>query len=430
MNKLKKIKDNLALVLIAFSGIILRFIAMVLATPYIYQHDVTGKGGHAYYAYHIFSNWYLPESNFHELSQPPINATLQAICMKIFSPFIKYSKYYYDFIKLYATAKILTFIYSLITLYIIYKILKEFNLSKFATNVAFAIFAFYPGMIVMSTQYSNDAISYMFFYLSLFLSIKWAKNKNLKTIILLALSIGIGMLTKVSVGLIAFITGPMMLTVLLTEKKKSNIIFQLLIFALIVFPLGLSYSIRNLILFKQEIGGVYEISKNSLLDLRRYSYTINDRFLSFPINKLFDKDYGIFHSTFEYNVWIDLIKTSTFDEFNFAKDISFGNIINHFFTFIYILNFIFYIIGFTSIIKILIDIVKNIFTAKIKFQNPVLNFKIMCVLLFILAISAYLFFNIRYPYSCNSNYRYIAYITFALVGAIISAWNINKGNTD
>ena len=74
----------------------------------------------------------------------------------------------------------------------------------------------------MTTQYSNDNIAYMFFYLSIFLSIRWAKDKKLSTIILLALAIGVGMLTKISVGLIAFITGPMMLAVLIKEKDKKK----------------------------------------------------------------------------------------------------------------------------------------------------------------------------------------------------------------
>lgn len=422
----KKIKENMCVYIIACIGVIMRFIAMLLATPHLYQHDVTGNYNHAHYAFHIFQYWTLPNKNIYEYSQPPLNATMQAICMKLFSPFVKYSRYNNGYLNLYSTTKILTFIYSCLTLYIIYKILKEFKLGKFITSLAFGIMALYPGMIIMSTQYSNDALSYLFFYLSLFLSIRWAKNKDLKSIVLLALSIGFGMLTKVSVGLVAFITGPMMIAVLIKEKDKKKIFTQLLIFGLVVFPIGLSYSIRNLVLFKQGFGEIYEVAKNTKLDLRKYNWTVNDRFLSFPIHKIFDKKYGIFHDWFEYNVWIDLIKTSTYDEFHLGEGLANENVIKTICTILYIINMAFYAIGLVSIIKTFVDVIKNIFIKKWSFDTPILNLKIICLMLFALAIFAYLFFNIRYPYSCNSNYRYIAYITFALTGAIVSAWNVKK----
>lgn len=454
-----KIKNNLPTFIIGTLGVLARFIAMVMADPIVFQHDVAGEFGHLDYAVHIFRNWSLANHNFYEFSQPPVNAFLQAVVMKICSPFIRYSKINHT--KLYSVTIILTFIFSCITLFIIYKILKEFDLSIFATNFVFGIMAFYPAILILSAEYNNDTISYMFFYLSLYLSIVWAKTKKLSTIILLALSIGIGMLTKVSVGIIAFITGPMMIAVLIKSKDKKKILIQLLIFALIVFPLGLSYSIRNLILFKQPIGSIFEIAEGTLLDIRLHEWTIKDRFLSFPVGRLFDKESGIFHNLYEYNVWIDLIKTSTFDEVK-VEDVMLKNIL----TVVYILNIIFYIVGIVCVFITFIDIIKyvvnkisnkknttfpsmstnninNIYninnisnnkciskTKNIDNTNDVdivdskiklhLNFKIICVMLFTLAIVSYISFNVKYPYSCNSNYRYISYITFAMAGCIAS----------
>lgn len=411
---LDKIKDNLTTYIIGALGVVLRFIAMLSANPKAFQHDVIQEGGHLDYAIYIFNNWKLADTNFAEFSQPPIHATLQAIVMKIYSPFIRYSKI--NHIKLYSTTIILTFIFSCLTLFIIYKILKEFNLGAIVTNIIFGIMAFYPSLIILSAQYSNDNISYMFFYLSLYLSIRWAKTKKLSTIILLALSIGIGMLTKVSVGIIAFITGPMMLAVLIKSKGKKKIFIQLMIFTLIVFPIGLSYSIRNYMLFKQDIGGIWEIAKDTKLDMRNYSYTATDRYLSIPIHRLFDVKSSIYHDKYEYNIWVDLIKTSTFDEFNFGN----GNI-KAFCTILYIYNIIFYIASIISIILTFIKVLKSIFDKKIRHDDPLLNFRIICLMLFALAIFAYLYFNIKYPYSCNSNYRYIAYITFAMAGCLSTA---------
>lgn len=409
---IEKIKNNLSSVVIYVLGVFVRFIAMIHAYPLINQHDVEGKYNWMGYAVYIFNNWTLPNSNKYEYSQPPINSTLQAIVMKILSPFIRYSKINYK--HLFGSTRILSFIYSCITLYIIYKILKEFEIKKALKNFVFAIMALYPGIVFMTTQYSNDNIAYMFFYLSLFLSIRWAKDKKVSTIILLALSIGLGMLTKISVGLIAFITGPMMLAVLIKANDKKKISMQLIVFAIIVFPIGLSYSIRNYVLFGQQIGSIYEVGMGSTVDLKMYNYTIFDRFLSFPINRIIEKNNGIYHDFSEYNVWIDLIKTSTYDEFNFGN-----GLLKSFLTLLYFANIIFYIIGIVAVVITIIDVIK-MFVNRVAFDNPYLNFKMICIMLFALALFAYISFNIRYPYTCNSNYRYISYITFALAGSIAS----------
>lgn len=411
---IEKIKNNLPEVMIYIMGVIARFVAMLHAYPLINQHDVEGKCNWMEYAIHIFNNWSLPNSNISEFSQPPINSTLQAIVMKIFSPFIRYSKINYK--HLYGSTRILSFIYSCITLFIIYKILEEFEINKKIKNFVFAIMALYPGIVFMTTQYSNDNIAYMFFYLSLLLSIRWAKDKKLSTIILLALSIGAGMLTKISVGLIAFITGPMMLAVLIKENDKKKILTQLIIFAIIVFPIGLSYSIRNYVLFGQQIGSIYEVGMGSTVDLKMYNYTLADRFLSFPISRVIEKNNGIYHDFSEYNVWIDLIKTSTYDEFNFGN-----GTIHIFLTALYFANIIFYIVGFIAALITMIDVIK-MFVNKVPCDNAYLNFKTICIMLFALALFAYISFNVRYPYTCNSNYRYISYITFALAGSIASVF--------
>ena len=477
-NILKKTKENsstnkfadffnskLATKIIIGLGIFFRFIAFLFASPAINQHDVIQRYGHFDYAMYLFMYNKLPPMGGYEFAQPPINAALQALLMKFLSLFKDYSD---NYLYLYSHTKILSLIYSIITLIIIYKILKEFDIPKIISNCILAIMSFYPGIIIMTTQYSNDNISYMFFYLSLLLTIRWCKNKKLSTIILLALSIGIGMLTKISVGLIAFITGPMMLIIWIRSLLRANanvgasyaspeiagaspeivrasyaspsITLQLIIFALIVFPIGLSYSIRNKILFDIPIGVISEIAANSPLDMKNYNWTFIDRFLSLPFNRIVDTKNSIYHDYIEYNIWIDLVKTATFDEFNFSKTIWHPLCVA-----LYILNYIFHILGIFTIIFDIKEVIivgfnkimgkgKNVCASpepvgastaspdpvRASYASPYLNLKIISVMLFILAIAAYVGFNYKYQYSCNSNYRYIAYITlsFAISMAI------------
>lgn len=422
-NKITKRFDfnNMPTIIIFALGILARLVACIRAVPDMFQHDVQGLGGlhgHLDYAVYIFKNWRLADTNYYEFAQPPVNATMQALFMKFISLFKDFGD---DYMKLYSYCKILTFIYSVLTLIIIYKIIKEFDLPKVASNVFFAIMALYPGLIVMTTQYSNDCLSYFFFYLSLYLGIRWAKTKKLSTIICLALSIGFGMLTKVSVGLIAFIVGPMMIIIwikslafnkkgLQSYETKPSITIQLIIFALIVFPLGLSYSIRNYIVFGQGFGEISDIVQGSALDMRLKNFTFAERYLTFAFSKLYDGRYDIFHDWTEYNIWVDLVKTSAFDEFQFRFDSIYPALYV-----VWFLNIVFWFIGTISIVyNAVVMIIK-------KFRCPenVRNLRNISLMLYLLAFVAFLSFNLKYPNSPNSNWRYVAYITFGLAGSMI-----------
>ena len=430
----KKLKSKHIVIGIFVIGIVLRFIAYLLADPSVNQHDVLLRYGHFDYAVYMFKYWRLAPTWNYEFAQPPINAIMQAIVMSI----IDFFKYHGDdYLSLYTHTKILSLIYSVLTFYVVYKILYEFDISDKIKNVILFIFAIYPQNIIMTTQYSNDGISYLFFYLSIFICIRWIKNKKLSTIILLALTIGIGMLTKISVGLVAFLIGPMMFAVLISniisEKDIStkNLILQYVVFALIVFPIGLSYSVRNLVLFGVRFGEISEIAVGSSLDMRNYTYTVYDRFLSLPLKRLFDKKTNIYHDMIEYNIWVDFFKTATFDEFNYGKTAMYP-----FLVLLYILNIVFHVFGLFTVVCNLVNGVKYIFNkflSKVKKIDLSIehcyfeNLRIISVILYIIAICSYVGFNYKYQYSCNSNYRYIQYITFAVATStcvfLVDAYN-------
>ena len=277
-----KKRKELSTYIILLIGIILRIIVVLLSDPRVSNHDVSKVGGYGHldYAIYIYKNFRLAPYNTYEFAQPPLNAIMQALVMRVVSLFGNFGTKY---MKLFEYTKILNFTYSVLALYFVYKILIELEFTQKIKNFVLLIFAVYPGYLTMATQFSNDGIANMFFYISLYLSIKWCKQKDLKTIVLLAMSIGFGMLSKISVGLIAFITGPMMVFIFirtfidyLNKKKTSdefkNLTLQIIVFALIVFPLGLSYAIRNYVLFNQGFADIFEVAKNGPLDMTQYSF--------------------------------------------------------------------------------------------------------------------------------------------------------------
>lgn len=363
------------------------------------QHDVWHKFGHQGYALYILNNLKLPSHNLMGFYHPPLNAIVQALFLRI----VMYFKDYGNNINgLYKNCKYLAIIYSIITLMVIYKIISESYLKELSKKIAVTIISLYPGFIILTSQLGNDGLATMFFFISIYLVAKWYKEQKITTIILLALSIGFGMLTKISIGLVAFIVGPILLYKVF---KNNKLMKHMIIFLIIVIPLGLSYSIRNLLLFDQALFSVANVNNGNPLIIDPNTYTIVDRIFSFPIERLFVKKYLIYHVPNEYNIWIDLIKTSTFDELTVNKAISY-----HFDLFIYILNVIFYI---TSILSIFYNLI--IIVVKKRYEI----YRIISILLFFIGITAFAIFNVKYYNSCSSNWRYIPFITFALTMSIV-----------
>ena len=178
-----------------------------------------------------------------------------------------------------------------------------------------------PVLVMMSGTMNNDNLSFMFFFLALLYGIRWYKNQSYSNIILIALFIGLGMITKLSIGFIAFIIAPLFLIRFIEkikEKKYFKLIPQFLVFAIIVFPLGLSYAIRNYILFDQSFTYILDFGRDSWLHEVIKEKNIYERFFSLPISQLFHKTQVIFHDYQEYNIWVDLIKTSIFEEFPYG----------------------------------------------------------------------------------------------------------------
>ena len=417
-------KENRYFLIIFLIGFIIRIVLGLMSSPRtFFQHDVLPRYGHYDYAVYIFKYWSLSFANYYEFAHPPLNAIMQAVAMKIGSFFQNVGD---DYMALYENAKYLNIFYSIATLYVVYKIANVFDIKNSIKRIIFTIITFYPGILVLATQYDNDPIAFLFFFLSIYYAILWSKSYKLKDIVKLAISIGLAMLSKLSMAVLAFIIGPIMILVLirsiinshkssniLVDRETLNIIRQLFIFAIIVFPLGLSYSIRNMILFSQPLGEIPDMAAGSTLDLARYQYTIVDRFLSFPLSGMTTKRYGIFKNVLEYNVWMGLYKTATFDDFNYIK-------IKHTFVpgvILLILNGSFFLLSIISFFYILIDTIKTTCNAisnkciNQTIKNDDFNIKNLSIVLIVISLVFYIIFNLRYAYTCSSNYRYILYIT-------------------
>ena len=167
-------------------------------------------------------------------------------------------------------------------------------------------------------------------------------------------------------------------------------------------PIGLWYPIRNYIQFEQPILYVMD-PHNSNLYVGNYS--LLQRFMPFSneIAKIYCDPWT------NYNIPVFLIKCSLFEEYTWKT----GAILNIFYYISIVINLILIIYTIYCIIKKLCT--KNK-------QNQI--WKIALFLLFIFNIISYITMNIKLPYGCTMDFRYMVPTLF--VGAIFVGFELEK----
>ncbi len=297
------------------SGVFLK-LTYVLYTPvWCRQHDVIDFGageGHAAYIEYILEHRALPDFDPRSVwafFQPPLHHIISAAWMWLNIRLKLPEK------QVYKNVQILPLVYMFLLMFVVYLICNELKLRTGGKIVAMLITSFHPIYILMSGSINNDALSVMLTIVALYVAILWYIYPTTGKIVLLALSIGLAMSAKLSSALIAPPIAFMMIYKIVKDtgkfkdrQKLISYILELIPFAIIVFPLGLWWSIRNKILFDMPMGYIPEVGEavehagiaSRFFDLRTAS----------PF--LYMKSNGFAYD--EYNLFLATIKSSLFSE--------------------------------------------------------------------------------------------------------------------
>lgn len=405
MIKWKKIKnlkgdnncDNEAIVgmLILAIGLIMR-IGYTMYTPWKVRFNDVGRAdinhnGHAAYILHLFYGR-LPDNNTYQFYHPPLFHLLSSITLHI----VGIIKGVVKGEALIDAAKIVSCFASCGVLLQVKDFLKEIDIKGKTKNIIMIILAFFPGFYLMAGRVNNDSLVFFFMVLAVRYTYKWYKNQNWENTIILAASFGLGMMTKISMGVLAIFTAAVMTIVLVKNIKKNKVkstILQLIVFGLISFPLGLWFPIRNYILFGQPLNYVLKFSKTSMLYIG--GAPIYKR-LMFNLQDIIDSN--LFANMIsDFNIPLFIMKSSIFGEFVLDAN-GVHEII------LFISNGLLIFISIIAMIGVLI------YTKEKKRVYYGLFFIWICQMI------SYIIFNIDYPFTCTMDFRYIP-IT-AVIGAI------------
>ena len=295
-------------------------LAYVMYTPvWCRQHDVVDFGageGHAAYIEYILSHKAIPDFDPRSVwafFQPPLHHCISAVWMWLAIRLGLSEKHVFK------NVQILPLVYMCLLMLFVYLICKELNMRSKGVIAALLIASFHPVFILMSGSINNDALAVMLSVAALYAAIRWYLYPTTQKIIILALFIGLGMCAKLSAALSAPAVGIVIVWKMIKDtnrfknrQKVISYILELIPFALIVFPLGLWWSVRNKILFDMPPGYIPEVGEH----VERYGFvpTILDIRTASPF--LYMKANGFAYD--EYNLLLAALKSALFGEGDFA----------------------------------------------------------------------------------------------------------------
>lgn len=361
-------------------------------TPYTEkQHDIEPQGNGLSYIYTIYLKGELPDTNNGQLYHPPLHHILSACWFHLIDDFYEAP----EFGDLAEGLQYLTLIYSMLILYVFYKILKELRFSKKIKLLLMLLASFHPSLIILSGSINNDELCLLMMLFAILRLMKWNKKPNIKNTIILAVATGLSVMSKMVGAVLAFPIIIVFIQKLYRELKKSENkskvflryvgIFAL--FGIISLPIGLWYAVRNYILFGQQllyvpIPGGEPGPDNSLWVGDK---TLWQRLFPFSTELL-----NIYCSPYyDCNMPIYLIKSAIFGEFTWN-----------------VTNIVYYIALYSNIILIIYSvysIIKSLFT-KVK-RNMV--WQITLFLFWVAIFISYIKVNLDLPFGCTMDFRYI-----------------------
>ena len=400
---------KIILTIILILALIIRLV-YIIKTPYTEkQHDVEPNGNGLSYIFTIFQTEHLPEDNIGQHYHPPLHQIICAVWLKIISVFNSNTTFLCE------SLQFVTLIYSILILYVMYNILKELKLSNKIKILLMFIVAFHPFLIILSGSLNNDELCLLLTIWTILRLIRWYKNDSMRNTIFLAICTGLCVMSKTSGAIVALPIMYVFFLKLYREIKKSNnkintfkkYMYLYIFFGCIALPIGLWYPVRNYLAFKQPILYVMD-PHNSNLYVGNYS--VLQRFLPFSneISKIYCDPWT------DYNIPIFLLKCSLFEEYSWKTGIIFN-----------IFYYISIVINFILIIYTIFCIIRNLFN---KNKRNVV-WKLVLFLLFIFNILSYITMNLKLPYGCTMDFRYVVPTLF--VGIIfvgIELENVQRKN--
>ena len=379
--------------LILLLGVMFRTAYVLYTAIWTRQHDVIDFGtgeGHAGYIEYIYGNLSLPTGDPREkwaFFQPPLHHIIAALWMRFCAHFgLAYRQ-------VQENVQLLTLFYICSVTVITYFICRELKLREWGTRVVLVIVCFHPALTIMSGSINNDALSLVLAVLSVYLVILWYKTPSFRLIIMLAISIGLSMMAKLSGGTVAPAVAALFLLKLIKDREHfGKYILQYAAFGIIVFPLGIWWELKNMMLYGMPFNYIPPVGEQLNAGMLKRLFDIRtDNVYPCLISNGDAYD--------EYNVFLALLKTALFDDSNLGME---SGGINLFACILFITALVLAVISLIATVRVLAD-KKNRFAL-------LPEHKLLFGVLYLTLLISYFSFALGSNNYSAMNFRYIALV--------------------
>ena len=230
---------------------------------------------------------------------------------------------------------------------------------------------------------------------------------------MIAFSIGLGMFTKLSVGLLAPGVAAVFLYIFIKHIKDfKRLVSQFIVFGIICVPIGLYWSIRNYVKFDVPLNYVPLLSDNSGQYIDRTPVERLLNWLPFQFFSPFTQWEWSGAEYNEFNLIIALWKNAMFDE---------GTFFTRSITLQSFCTALFFSGIFLSLFSAAAFLIMWLENKEVKLENKILLSGVSLAI-----FENYVLFCINYPHVCTENMRYCVPLIFT--GAAMLGTYIDKSN--
>ena len=396
----RKLTANSIIILLFIAGFLLRCCYVLYTSVYTRQHDVGSFNdyyGHAGYVHYLFEYGHLPDFDVSTVDQfyhPPLHHIICAIWWKMLSTIGIMDAYSQS------ALQTLTLFYSSVCMILSYRIFRELQLKGAGIVAAFAIIAFHPTFVIFAGSINNDILSVLFMLLAVLYSIRWYRSRKFFDVMIIAVAVGLGMMTKTSAYMVAFGIAFLFLFAMIRDKKNfKKYLIQFICFAVVCVPLALWWNIKNSIQYNLPLAYVQRQGEGS-----RWQYVGDHGFFErlFDFSKLFEAPVfdqwtnraGKVYN--EYNPMISLLKTSMFGEY--IHDYSYPTI-----------TFAANVLFWSNLVLVLVAAACLVYAVvrTIKRKDYDVSY-ISLMITYVLMVFFYYIFCFAYPHHCTENIRYVS----------------------
>ena len=402
-----KLTEDKIVFAIIFAGMLFHCIYVLLSGLYDRQHDegvYTGMAsnqinpGHIGYIEYIYKFHKLPDMNPYELFSyyhPPLHYVLSGLWLILLTTLGMAEDPAFE------NLQALPLLYSGLLMFITYLILKKIGAKGRTLYAGLFLVAMHPALTLMSGSINNDMLSTLLLACCILSTLCFIRERNLKNLIYIALSIGFGMLCKINTAIMAVPVGLVFLidfTEVVRSKDVKAVtgrIRNYILFSVVSAVIGLSWITRNLIRFHVK-PGISSATEASVMYTGNYGVwerlgipALADWHFDFPFHPLSG---DVIHNT-----WVIMFQTSLFGEIYPMGLDGIALILSRV---VYIMAIMFGVLS--ALLFLVMQYRKYRSAVEMNVQDAV--FLSSGYLVFLLSLAV---FSLKYPYTCSSDFRYI-----------------------